>query len=431
MKILHTSDWHLGRSLYSTKRYEEFSSFLNWLNSTILEKKVDVLIVAGDIFDNGTPSNKSQELYYTFLKSLINTCCRHIIVVGGNHDSPTFLDAPKEILKILNVYVVGSITENKEDEVIVLKNQNNHPEAIICAIPYLRDRDMRKSEAGESTADRNEKFLNGVNQHYNEVCDIAKTKQDDFLKSYSKKIPIIATGHLFAAGGKVGSSTPDDERAKIDAMDTGEGVKDLYVGNLLYINQECFPDYLDYVALGHLHIPQIVAKNENIRYSGSPIPMGFGEANQQKKVYIINFSEEKTIVDIDVPLFQKLVKIKGEYNEIVNKLIELKSSSDPVDSSAWLEIEYTGLTFVPNLREDLEVIIEATEIKILRINNTRIMNAILKKESEFETLESLNENDVFDRLLAAKEVPEEDQEDLKLCYAELINSINEKDERAI
>ena len=94
LKILHTSDWHLGRRLYGRLRYEEFEAFLQWLKDTISAQQVDILIVAGDIFDTMTPSNKAQALYYEFLGKVSRSCCQHVVIVAGNHDSPTFLDAP-------------------------------------------------------------------------------------------------------------------------------------------------------------------------------------------------------------------------------------------------------------------------------------------------------------------------------------------------
>ena len=170
MKILHTSDWHLGRSLYGRKRYEEFSAFLDWLAQTIEDEKVDALLVAGDVFDTSTPSNRAQELYYRFLCRVAASCCRHVVVIAGNHDSPSFLNAPKELLRALNVYVVGSMTDDLADEVIPLldcglqnedsKTGGNTSEiniqksVIICAVPYLRDKDLRTVEPGETMADK-------------------------------------------------------------------------------------------------------------------------------------------------------------------------------------------------------------------------------------------------------------------------------------
>ena len=125
MKILHTSDWHIGSSLYGRKRYDESEQFLNWLVETIKSHSIETLLVAGDIFDTSTPSNTAQELYYRFLNEVSKTTCRYVIVTGGNHDSPSFLDAPKALLKVFNVYVVGSAAEREEDEVLVLKDAHN------------------------------------------------------------------------------------------------------------------------------------------------------------------------------------------------------------------------------------------------------------------------------------------------------------------
>ena len=94
LRLLHTSDWHLGRTLYGRKRYEEFGAFLDWLAETIRRDEIDVLLVAGDVFDNSAPSHRAQELYYRFLCRAAASC-RHIVVAAGNHDSSSFLDAPK------------------------------------------------------------------------------------------------------------------------------------------------------------------------------------------------------------------------------------------------------------------------------------------------------------------------------------------------
>ena len=125
MRVLHTSDWHIGRTLYGRKRYEEFEAFLTWLAETIQQNAIDALLVAGDVFDTSAPSNRAQELYYRFLCRVAASSCRHVVVVAGNHDSPSFLNAPKELLKALDVHVVGSSTESPEDEVLVLRNEQD------------------------------------------------------------------------------------------------------------------------------------------------------------------------------------------------------------------------------------------------------------------------------------------------------------------
>ncbi|PKL11146.1 MAG: exonuclease sbcCD subunit D, partial [Spirochaetae bacterium HGW-Spirochaetae-8] len=123
MRILHTSDWHIGRTLYDKRRHREHAAFLEWLHQTIVERKVDVLLVCGDIFDTIAPSNRSLELYYSFLRHIVDSGCRHVVITGGNHDSPSLLDAPKEVLESIGVHVVGGAAKEVGDEVIVLTSR--------------------------------------------------------------------------------------------------------------------------------------------------------------------------------------------------------------------------------------------------------------------------------------------------------------------
>ncbi len=411
MKILHTSDWHLGRSLYGRKRYEEFSAFLDWLAQTIEKEKVDALLVAGDVFDTSTPSNRAQELYYRFLSRVSTSCCHHVVVIAGNHDSPTFLNAPKELLRALNVYVIGSMTDTFEDEVIVLY-KNEQPEAIVCAVPYLRDKDIRTVEPGETTDDKNAKLILGLKNHYADVCTIAEQKRSEFEKNGHPGLPIVAMGHLFTAGGKT-----------VD----GDGVRELYVGSLAHVGEDVFPPSIDYLALGHLHVPQRVSNAENMRYCGSPIPMGYGEANQEKKVVLIEFdSTTPNIQEVPVPCFQQLVRIVGSLDDIHVKLEELKDE----DSHAWLEIEYTGSDIIGNLSEILNETLADTSMEIRRIKNRRLIDRVIGTIDENETLDDLNVNDVFERCLDAFDVPDEDREKLTESHNEIIKSLDEEDVNA-
>ncbi|PTN11860.1 exonuclease subunit SbcD [Nitrosomonas aestuarii] len=189
MKLLHTSDWHIGRTLYGRKRYEECEAFLTWLTETIKQNEIDALLVAGDVFDTSAPSNRAQELYYRFLCRMATSSCRHVIVVAGNHDSPSFLNAPKELLKALDVHVIGNSTEFPEDEVLVLRNAQDIPELIVCAVLYLRDRDIRVVEAGESVEDKERKLIDGIRTHYATVAALAEQKRDEL----GVDIPIIDT----------------------------------------------------------------------------------------------------------------------------------------------------------------------------------------------------------------------------------------------
>lgn len=419
MKFLHTSDWHLGRTLYGRKRYTEFSAFLDWLTDTIITENIDVLLVAGDIFDTNTPSNRAQELYYQFLCRVSTSCCQHIIIIAGNHDSPSFLNAPKKLLRALNVHVVGAISETNDDEIIIVENSTNSDDllcdkAIICAVPYLRDRDIRTVEAGESSDTKNSKLALGIKNHYAEVVTIAINKRTELLdqiedKGQLPKIPIIAMGHLFTAGGKT-----------VD----GDGVRELYIGSLAYIGVDTFPPEIDYLALGHLHVPQCVGNTEHIRYSGSPLPMGYGEAKQTKSIVIFSIDNDTTTInEVTVPRFQELERITGDADEIETKIKQLKAR----ESLAWLEIEYTGKEVISNLREKIDEIMIDSKMEIRRIKNQRVMDQIVGAIDSGETLDNLDVTDVFERCLNSYAVPIENRSELLESYQEIIKTITEED----
>ena len=408
MRVLHTSDWHIGRTLYGRKRYEEFESFLTWLAEKIQQNEINALLVAGDVFDTSAPSNRAQELYYRFLCRVAASSCRHVIVVAGNHDSPSFLNAPKELLKALDVHVVGSSTESPEDEVLVLRDEQDAPELIVCAVPYLRDRDIRVVEAGESVEDKERKLIEGIRAHYAKVADLAEHKREEL----GADIPIVGTGHLFTVGGQT-----------VD----GDGVRELYVGSLAHVTAGIFPACFNYLALGHLHVPQKVNGSETVRYSGSPLPMGFGEAKQKKSVCQIEFHSTAASVQlIDVPVFQKLERVKGDWDGILNRILELSAT----ESQGWLEVIYDGTEVIGDLRERLEAAISGTQMEILRIKNNRIIDRVLGQIHEEETLDDLNVNDVFERCLAVHAVPDDQRPELLRTYQEAVSSLNEDDAQA-
>ena len=408
MKILHTSDWHIGRTLYGRKRYEEFEAFLIWLAETIEQNEIDALLVAGDVFDTSAPSNRAQELYYRFLCRVAASSCRHIVIIAGNHDSPSFLNAPKELLKAIDVHVVGSSTASLEDEVLVLRNDEGAPELIVCAVPYLRDRDIRVAEPGESVEDKEQKLIDGVRTHYADIAALAEQKREELRAD----IPIVGMGHLFTAGGQT-----------VD----GDGVRELYVGSLAHVTAGVFPACFNYLALGHLHVPQKVNGSETIRYSGSPLPMGFGEAKQQKSVCQVEFHGTAASVQlIDVPMFQRLERVKGDWDGISNRIHELSET----ESQIWLEFIYDGTEIIGDLRERLEAKISGTQIEILRIKNNRIIDRVLGSIHEEETLNDLDVSDVFERCLTVHDVPEDQRLELLQAYKETVSSLYEDDVQA-
>lgn len=403
MKIIHTSDWHIGRSLYGRKRYDEFEAFLNWLAEYIKNEEIEVLLVSGDVFDNIAPSNRAQELYYRFLCGVVGSRCRHVVVTGGNHDSPSFLNAPREVLRFLNVHVIGCVPESATDEVLVLQDEKGEPELIICAVPYLRDRDVRRAEAGESYEEKGRKLVEGIRSHYAVVCEEAELIRNEL----DKPVPIVAMGHLFTAGGQT-----------IDS----DGVRDLYVGSLAHVDRDIFPSCIDYLALGHLHVPQRVGDSNFMRYCGSPIPMGFGEAGQEKILCQIELNSGQALVtDIPVPRFQNLESIKGDWEHITARLEELKG----LETTIFIDIIYAGKEIMGDLRDRLDELIAGTSLEILRIKNEQVFE-LARPGSSDETLADLSIEEVFKRCLESHQVPPEQQHDLFSTYREALLMVQEE-----
>jgi exonuclease SbcD len=391
MKILHTSDWHIGRTLYGRKRYEEFESFLNWLVQTINQNTIDCLLVAGDVFDTSTPSNRAQELYYKFLYDVSLTCCKNIVIIAGNHDSPSFLNAPRHLLRALRVHVIGDVTENQEDEIITIKNSDGSVSLVVCAVPYLRDRDIRSVEAGESVDDKGRKLIEGITLHYYNVYCLA----EHIRKESGDQVPLVALGHLFTSGGQTTS---------------GDGVRELYVGSLAHVGSEIFPD-----------------GSEKIRYCGSPLAMGFGEARQNKIVHIIEFTgRNPRVSSIDIPEFRRLEQIRGTLDNITAKISELSA----VKSNAWLEITYLGEDIISNLREQLETAVAGTAMEILLTRNNRIIDKVMSRINDEETLYDLKVEEVFERRLDVNNIPDEQRLELRSAYLETIASLDDEDAKA-
>ena len=400
MKLLHTSDWHLGRTLYSKKeRQEEQFAFLEWLQVTIKEQSINLLLVAGDVFDTASPSSNSQKMYYDFLLKVRNSGCENVIIIGGNHDSPSFLNAPKEILAALNVCVVGNASENIDDEMIVIYDKEKNPVAIVCAVPFLRERDISRFTEGETYSDRSKRISESIKKHYETIAELAENKRNELRRN----IPIIATGHLSVAGGK----TIEDD-----------GVRDIYIGNIECVGSDIFPKTFDYVALGHYHIPSVI--KHNIRYCGSPIPMGFGET-EQKSVYIVDFGTASPQIEtVKIPVFQKMASIRGDKKLIETRLSELKKS----ETSVWVEIIYDGNEVFPDFTAWANEKIKDSKIEILKLQNKQYLTEVLTLEDETQSLDELDKFDVFDKFLEQNKIPIEQKEELKNSYKEIVIELN-------
>lgn len=343
MRLLHTSDWHLGQKLYDKERFEEFQNFLDWLIKVIIDQKIDLLIVAGDIFDVANPPQKAIEQYYRFLAKLVkDTSCQHAVIIGGNHDSIHSLNAPQELLKFLKLHIVGGATTNIEDEIIEIYDSNQNLQAVVAAVPFLRDKDIFYNHLQEPST-RSKAIIEAIQKHYQQIANFVE--QNGYTQL---DIPIIATGHLFAQGAQHHS----DESQEIKKAE-----KDIYVGNLGKVPAEIFPTTFDYIALGHIHRSQIVGGKPHIRYAGSPIPLSFNEGKDTKSVLIVDFEGKKikNFHELQVPenLYRKLIRVEGSLQEICRKIDSILYKNTSF-KKAWLEVICHLDMPKPNFAQEIE-----------------------------------------------------------------------------
>lgn len=406
MRVLHTSDWHLGQRLVTLERTEEHQHFLDWLLQTIEHEQVDVLLMAGDVFDSGAPSNTALKLYYDFLRQVTTTCCRHIVFIGGNHDSVSTLNAPKDLLASMNIQVIGGATPDPLDELIVLKDAIGKPELIVCAVPFLRDRDIRLSVPGETYEEREARLKQGIADHYAQFVPHVQPYK-------AQQTPVVAMGHLFAAGGTA-----------------SESEKEIHVGNLGQIGADQFPKEFDYVALGHLHRPQKVNNTHHIRYSGSPIPLSFSEVTDNKVIFVLDF-EDGNLADLRelaIPVCRKLVRFKGDLEKVKQQIVTYDNSNYSLP--AWAEIQLELDAPLPDLNQQLE---EALQLKKDELHLLIHRPPIIKKErqtleqqvQEEVDLHTLQEKDVFLKRCQSQ-FPDSDHTELVANFNELLELMRQE-----
>ncbi len=393
MKILHTSDWHIGHTLYTKKRYGEHEAFLNWLKETIISRGIDALVVAGDVFDTGAPGGQAQRLYYDFLTSLLGTCCRTVVIVAGNHDSPSMLEAPAGVLEKLHIHTVGPPGEISR-HVVPLRGADGETKAVCCAVPYLRKNEMVRLE--DDTQSTDEKIVAATAQFYRDVTDAA----------LAYKLPVIATGHLFAQGA---------------VRTEGDGVRELYVGTLGQVGADIFPEELRYVALGHIHGAQTVGGQPRLRYCGSPLAMSFSELGREKSVLEVTLDGELQVEAVPVPVFQRMAAVRGNREEILKTLHSLAGEN------VWIEVTYTGEEPCPHLSADVADAISGSCAEVLSIRNTAAAGTALEAADESESLASMSVQDVFLRCIGADALGEDDVSELVGCFNEIIRELEEAD----
>jgi len=341
IKILHTSDWHIGKELHKVELTEDMDRFFTWLIEFIRDNQVDVLLMSGDLFDQANPTQLDMKQYYAFLEKMIPLEC-HIVLTGGNHDSPAVLNAPKDLLQLLKIDVVGGAPETVED--LFVEYQKDDHSVVIAAVPFLRDRDIRKSVAGETYNDKIEQIRDGLKTYFENV--------NAHYKANYEGLPFVIMGHLYAQGATVS----DSER-------------DIQIGNQAGVDSSIFGDQANYVALGHIHKPQEVG-HPNIRYSGSPIPMSFSEKSDQKEIVLLEFEAgTMTQTRYDIPMSRKLVLFEDTL-DLVRQKIAAYTTDSPLTDLA--EIIVREKEFSLSTMEGLEELRTVSNIPGLKIIKSKV-----------------------------------------------------------
>lgn len=338
IKILHTADWHLGQTFYNYDRKWEHKAFLDWLIDKTAEIKADVLLICGDVFDNQNPSAEAQSLYYSFLKKITDINPElQIIIIAGNHDSASRLEAPNPLLETMNITVRGLINRDENGEIdfnnliIPLRKGGN-----VLAVPYLRQGDYPSSK----------EYGLGVETMYKEL----------YRRVNKDERPIISLGHLHA----INSSINENDRSERIIM-----------GGLDNINLDVFDNEIDYLALGHLHRHQRVGGKENFRYSGSPLPMSFAEKNYKHGVVLVNYDKEVEIEFIPYPSPIELISIPDRPQELeeVLEAIDTLPEGKVDETTSFLEIKVLITEVNPEMRISIENALKNKKIKLCRIES--------------------------------------------------------------
>ena len=309
MKIICTSDWHLGNLFHGNDRLPEHRHFLSWLLARIKEQHPDALLIAGDIFDNGNPSAAAQSAYYEFLADATETCPdMNVVIIAGNHDSASRLEAPRALLTRHKVEIRGNIhrswVANEDggnwvinyDDLMIPINGGDGSQAIVLTVPYLR-----------SDVVQNANYSDGVNTILRELTDRARGKYSDS--------PLIMMAHMYAK---------DADIAKSDASEK------IVIGGQEEVNMQGWDEHPDYFACGHIHKRQHIWNTDWAHYSGSVLPMSFAEKDYHHGVDMVTI-ENGTKPQIEFLEYEpqhKLMFLPEAEEELTSKKLEKRINAE-------------------------------------------------------------------------------------------------------
>jgi exonuclease SbcD len=388
MRLLHTSDWHLGQALHNFDRTHEHQCFLDWLLDTIVAEEADALLIAGDVFDNSNPSAASQRQLYRFLQQARARAPQlDIVIIAGNHDSPGRLEAPGPLLEAHGTRVVGHVVRDVEGNIdlerfiVPLTGKDGSVKAWCVAIPFLRPGDVPRvaAEAGDDAFDA---YLAGIRLLYQQAYDLARARARDGQA-------ILAMGHCHMVGG---DASPDSERR-------------IVIGGTEALPASMFGPDIAYVALGHLHLAQRVGQQEHLRYSGSPLPLSFAEVGYQHQVLRIDLDGPRAaaVEPLHVPRAVELLRVPASpapVKQAVAELVSLDLPDLPREAWPYLEVRVLLDAPEPGLRAQVEAALEGKPVRLAKIEPTRriVTTAGAEPALSLDQLAQLQPDDIFRRL---------------------------------
>ncbi len=270
MRILHTSDWHLGATFHEQDREREEELVLEAVIDIAKREQVDAVVIAGDVFDSVNPPAAAMARYYsTLLRLQRDAGVGSVLVIGGNHDHGLRLDGPKALLTGMNLHIRGQLPRDAEATSVVVPIVGRAGTVVgrAALVPYLREADVTLPQAGTGLPDLAERQAHGMRQRFTEV--------NQALLAQAGELPCLAVTHAFASGGALGSM----ERPVM-----GETI----IGRLGRCDVSPLAAGCGYLALGHLHRPQKVGGQNHWRYCGSLLPMAMDETESPRQVLIVD-----------------------------------------------------------------------------------------------------------------------------------------------
>ena len=406
MRILHTSDWHLGQHFMGKSRQAEHQALIDWLLAQVDAHAVNAVLIAGDIFDTGAPPSYARELYSDLVVKLHRAGVA-LLLLGGNHDSVATLGESRALLAVLSTTVVAAVG-GPANHVVVLPQRNGDAGCIVCAVPFVRPRDVLQSQAGQSAQEKQQGLQAAIQAYYQSVVDAGRAQQTALHNTLGRVVPLMATGHLTTVGAS-----------------SNESVREIYVGSLDAFPTAAFPP-VDYIALGHIHKPQKVGGLNHIRYCGSPIPLGFDEARQQKEMLLVDLDASglTAITALPVPRFQALISVSGNLATLA-AAISAAAAEGSAAQPAWLEVTVAEDDYLTDLPARIGAMTQGLPVEVLRVRRQRANAAATLAAEALATLDELSPGDVFERRLALEDLTPELQQALEARFREVVTSLTE------